>query len=80
MSSVEATFNFTVSHPSSLIGPSVLTSAAMTLYSYVIVTGLNTVLGCLGNLVVLTSWTRMRANALPMPEFAPVTTAVGIFK
>jgi hypothetical protein len=34
----------------------------------------------LPNLVVLTSWTRMRANALPIPEFAPVTTAVGIFK
>jgi hypothetical protein len=63
-----------------LIGPSVLISAAMRLYPYVIVTGLNTAFSCQGNLVVLTSWTRMRANALPMPEFAPVTTAVGIFK
>lgn len=50
MSSVEATFSFTVSHPSSLIGPLVLISAAMRLYPYVIIIGLNTALSCQGHL------------------------------
>jgi hypothetical protein len=32
----------------------------------------------LSDLGAYTSFTRIRARALPIPEFAPVTTAVGI--